>query len=270
MTSHNRAPFTVKSLEHLLAACTVAGIDAEVFLCDAGSSDGTLDRAREIIPGLHVVPGDKDVFWARGMALAEKAALDHCQAKPTDYLLWLNDDVFVDRDSLQRVLPLLNRGTGNQVLVGALRTSEGAPTVGGLRQSVWNPAKFFRVEPTEENQFVDTVHGNFLLVSVARALELGGIDSDYGHHLADIDYGLRNAKSGGQNVLLPGTFGVCDEGQQAFGGLADHWAFYRSIKGSGYLPARKRFLKRHGFWFSPIQILVEDSFFFVRLIFRYL
>lgn len=247
MTSHNRVNLTSRCLEKLHTITQSTDIDLHVILVDAGSTDNTPEHARTAFPASTIVSVNSDVYWAEGMAIAEKHALQDMNLSDDDVLVWLNDDVFLDDDAFQRAISWFTEVNTQQdsILVGAMRSSTGTVTFGGLMRKRWNPLGIRLIEPSTEPILVDTFHGNLLLVPVKVAKALGGIDGHFGHHMADIDYGVRNTALGNENILLPGTYGVCDFGGPEFSTRRDAWRFYRSLKGSGHWPTRLHFMAKH-------------------------
>ena len=75
-------------------------------------------RSAKRLSGTTVIRAPGNLYWAGGMALAERIAL---QGDP-DYLLWLNDDVTLDKDALTVLFggDEANKA-GHGIVVGALR-----------------------------------------------------------------------------------------------------------------------------------------------------
>lgn len=237
----------MRCLERLRIIAEKGSYDVRVFLVDAGSTDGTAEKAPKAWDRVTLIRTQSDVYWAEGMALAEKHALDDPDLSDGDFIVWLNDDVLLDEDSLDRAFEYIARASDGmpKIYVGAMRSEAGATTYGGLSRSTWNPLGIRLVAPTAEPVPVDTFHGNFLLVPAPIAVDLQGIDGRFGHHMADIDYGVRSSQRGYKNVLLPGTFGQCEIGGPNFTSRRQQWTFYRSIKGGGHWPTRLHFLEKH-------------------------
>ncbi|HWL01462.1 MAG TPA: glycosyltransferase [Microbacteriaceae bacterium] len=206
---HNRRELTSRAVVDVRMAADRAGLRSETYVFDDGSTDGTGEALRELDPPVMVLQGDGTAFWAKGMAVAERAALS--DASDTDWLLWLNDDVVLDRDAMARARIHMSEYP-DRVLVGALR-EPGVPetSYGGYR--LWNrwmhPTRIALVRPSDSLRTIDTFNGNFVLVPVGVARTLGGIDGDFPHSGADLDYGFRCVKRGIAVRLLPGTFGEC-------------------------------------------------------------
>lgn len=247
ITCHDRRDRTVGCLERLDASLRSAGLrdTTEVFLVDDGSSDGTGAAALEAWPGLHLIAGTGDLFWARGMALAERAALE--EAPDTTHLLWLNDDVELDADSVGRLFDV-SRSSPEAIVVGALRSGDGGISYSGIRLTDGrHPLRFERIEPAAGPVAADTLNGNLVLVPTRVAVALGGIERAFRHAFADFDYGVRAREAGFPVLLAPTTFGSCDRDLPAPEppSVAARWRRLMAPTG-GALPDVVAYLRRHG------------------------
>lgn len=145
------------------------------------------------------------------------------RAVPTrpDYLLWLNDDVVLDRDALKRLLAtyaaLCARRKPLSVVAGSTRDPQtGATTYGGVRRtSLLRRMAFARVAPTDTPQSCDTMNGNVVLVPRSVYSVVGNIDETFTHAMGDLDYGLRARSAGCQVFLAPGHVGTCSANPRA-------------------------------------------------------
>lgn len=71
LTCFNRKEKTLqclKSLFQVLPGCIV-------FLVDDASTDGTSDAVKQLFPEVHIIRGDGNLFWSRGMFTAWKEAV---------------------------------------------------------------------------------------------------------------------------------------------------------------------------------------------------
>ena len=257
LTVHNRRELTLACL-HSYFSQEVPGTELRAVVVDDGSSDGTGDAVSARFPAAEVISASGDLFWARGMAAAEA----HAVRSDPDYLLWLNDDVRLYPDALQRLLSAAgSRRLRPVLLAGAVCDPEtGATTYGGLRRRDWHPLRYALAEPLDVPTIVDTVHGNVLLVPRETYRLAGGIDGGFAHAYADMDYSLRLRRAGGENVLIAGHVGTCTRNDSVGASLdpsvpfSARWQFFRSPKGNP-LGSRVRYLRRHGGPFWPIFLL---------------
>lgn len=254
-TCHNRRELTLASLAALYKAADVAEIDLSVFLVDDGSTDGTGAAVRAAFPGVSVIDGDGSLYWCGGMQQAWNRATHH----PTDFYLWLNDDLTVHPRALADLLECYrdNRDIdGGPVVTGCTRDPDtDEPTYGGYRiASRWSKLKFRYLHAGEIE--CDTMHGNFLLLPANVVETVGTMDPVYRHAFGDIDYGFRVRRAGFRILQAPKIVGT----QTLNTGYHEKTARltlknYRFIlfdpKG---VPLREwsYFCRRHGGWMWPV------------------
>ncbi|MHB1510721.1 MAG: glycosyltransferase [Acidimicrobiales bacterium] len=210
LTCHNRREYTLACLESLRAAA-IPGIRVDVHLVDDASSDGTAEAVAAADPDVEITVGSGELFWGGGMRLAFTRAVP---ARP-DYLLWLNDDVVLDRDALERLLATYAvLCAGRQplsVVAGSSRDPQtGATTYGGVRRtSRLRRMAFAQVPPTDTPQSCDTMNGNVVLIPRSVYSVVGNLDERFTHAMGDFDYGLRARSAGCQVFIAAGHVATC-------------------------------------------------------------
>jgi GT2 family glycosyltransferase len=259
LACHNRKELTLRCLESFFSQ-SVAGSSAalEAVIVDDGSTDGTAEAVRASFAAARVVAGDGTLYWARGMQLAEANAIS---ARP-DYFLWLNDDVTLDADALDRLLGTAEAFPDAIIAAALLDPDTGAVAYSGVVLGKWHPLRARLVEPGDHPVAVDTFNGNLVLVPRVVYERVGPIDGGFSHSQADFDFGLRAREAGFRVVLAAGAFGACRRGVRQGGfddttlSLGQRWRLVQSATG---LPMRShaRYLRRHGgplwpiFWAAP-------------------
>lgn len=210
MTCHDRRSLTLACLDRLVAQTGVPKPD--VYLVDDGSHDGTGEAVAAALPHVMVLPGDGTLWWNGGMrrawAAAASAGIDY------DGFVWLNDDVELVPDALERLVAAAREGAdagGSAIVAGStVDPATGAVNYGGSAASTpGRPLRLQLIEPGERARPVDTISGNVVLVSRAAHQRLGNIDPRYEHIYGDLDYGFRARVVGVPVILAPGVFGTC-------------------------------------------------------------
>lgn len=244
---HNRRETTIGCLSSLYAAAEAAGVGVSVTLFDDGSKDGTAKSVSTKFPSVDIIIGNGSAFWARSMHEAESRVLKSRASTTTHdghYIVWLNDDVVLDTDSLIGALQTA-RAHSESIVVCAVRDPQTHQTTySGFVRPGHHPLRLKQVEPGSDVQPVDTFNGNLVLVPLRIAATLGSIDGDYAHALADIDYGYRAKRAGIPVVLAPGTYGVCPRNPpQLHQGLLVSWRSFVGTKGGGHPKSLMKILR---------------------------
>jgi GT2 family glycosyltransferase len=215
MTSHERREKTLRSIGSVHAQ---RDHDAaiELFLVDAGSTDGTVETVTALYPDVDVARVGSEVYWNQGM----RAAFERARRTDPDHYLWLNDDTVLDDDAVAALLATEREFGGNQdrevIVVGTTRDPRtGRPTYGGVRRAnPRRPLMFELVEPTDRPRQVETMNGNCVLVPRRAARTLGNLEPRFTHGMGDFDYGLRARSAGIAVWIAPGTVGTCARNPQ--------------------------------------------------------
>lgn len=245
MTSHNRRETTLHSVRAVLDQ---TGADVHVFLTDDGSTDGTAQALQPMADQVTVIPGDGTLYWAAGMAVAERQAI---RTEP-DFLLWLNDDTLIDPGGLAQLLSVADARPG-AIVVGNTRDprASGVTYGGRVRLSRWHPQRLQLLGESSEIADVDTFNGNVVLIPWGARVAVGPIDDRFPHAYADDDYGLRAGRVGIRVVQAPGTVGTCARNVPALEPVRG-WRGRQHAKGLPWR-AQARYLRRHA---GPIWPLV--------------
>ena len=202
MTVHNRCQTTLECLRCISGMIyDHSRILLDIYLMDDGSTDGTADLIRDRFPEVHILTGNGDLFWNRGMHAAWKKAAE----SDYDFYWWVNDDTLVFRDTLSNLLDSSARHNDRALIAGSTCASQDEKTItyGG-----WRANRL--ITDVRKEQTCDTINGNLVLVPRDVYLKIGANDPYYRHSLGDTDYGLRARESGIPVILAPGILGICD------------------------------------------------------------
>lgn len=192
----------------------IEGLEAEVFVVDNASADGTPERVRSEAPWVTVV----EMGFNSGFAKANNAALSVCRG---DVVLLLNPDTVVCRDTLTSLVGHFRHAPGSgavgvRMVNGQGRylgeSKRGYPS---LSASFFKLSSLWRLAPHSKflnayylGQFGETevchapiLSGAFFAFSRALLDKVGGLDEGYFMYGEDVDYSWRmELASPGGNV----------------------------------------------------------------------
>lgn len=242
---HNRRDQTVAAVGGIFASVGLQDVDVDVLVFDDGSTDGTAERLRASFGSqVQMYFGDGSNFWAKSMAKLEAEALSMPNIAAETMLLWLNDDVVLAADALERMKDAVSVFPDRVAAGTMVDPLTGAPTYGGFVRAGIHPLAFKLRPPVSQPVEVDTINGNFVGLTAQLARQIGGIDGQYAHAWADVDYGIRAAATTGRPMLLPGVFGTCSRNPlPSDSTIAVEWSRFISIKGAGNGRSTRRLLK---------------------------
>ena len=242
ITCHNRREQTLGCLGALRGQ-DLPNADLRVYLTDDGSTDGTGAAISAVDLPIRVVAGSGELYWAAGMAMAERAAM----GDDPDLLLWLNDDVILDPDGLAALM-VVHEHAPEAIVVGTVRDPDtSGKTYGGRNRRGRHPQRFSSVPQVDQIQGANAFNGNVVLIPRSARNTVGPIDGSFAHAYADDDYSLRASKLFVPILCAAGTVGICrpNPAGAAPTSVRASWNQLQAPKG---LPWRSqvRYLRRHG------------------------
>jgi len=239
-----------------------AGIQGDVFLANSGvESFGS--NVQLNLPNLRLseisVPGS--FFWASSMRASWLKY--RARIKEFDFLLWLNEDTFLDEDSLIR---LIREHPGNidpTVLVGSTRSISGQSTYGGLRRDKWfDPLSLEHILPTHAPQACDTFNGNIVFTTPETDLKVGGFPDNYTHLRADLAYGFECKRRSVKALVATGHYGDCEANANYVRypdfkkiGIRERFRFVIKDPKFGPISEHVRFSMKYGSLMGPLYCL---------------
>lgn len=201
MTVHNRKDTTIECLKCLYANKIPEGYTIDVYLTDDGCTDGTSYAICNLFPDVHIIEGNGNLYWNRGMwtAWSEASKYDY------GFYIWLNDDTFVNVNMVESLLELSVKMHNLAIIIGATQSSDGQQITYGGRDSKGN------IPPLDgQNHEVSYFNGNIVLIPKSVYYIVGNLDYYFSHSKGDFDYGMRAAKEGVKMIQCGKVLGVCD------------------------------------------------------------
>ena len=204
ITCFNRKEKTLKCLDCLYAQLPIEGYEVDVYLTNDGCTDGTPEVVSERYPKVHIINGDGNLYWNRGMYTAWKVA---AETRDYDFYLWLNDDTLTYSHTLETLLDSSKSRDNKSIIVGTTCATNNPSiiTYGGRKINKG-------LLPASKNTIeCDYFNGNIILIPKYVYQQIGMNDPRFRHALGDFDYGMRASKLGIKSIIAPNILGECDE-----------------------------------------------------------
>ena len=183
MTCYNRKLKTIACLQSLFSIMS----EVDVYLTDDASSDGTSEIVQSQFPSVHIIKGDGNLFWNRGMHLAWSEAIK----VGYDFYVWLNDDVILKPYFMDELLHSYSLAGKMSVVSGVIvDVGDGHVIYGGTDENK-------RLNPIDgQIHDVTDMNGNVVLVPQCVVDKIGINDPILHHAGGDTDYGYTARKNG--------------------------------------------------------------------------
>lgn len=201
LTVHNRKIKTLECLRRLHIQLPLEGYLIDVYLTDDGCTDGTPEAVKKQFPQVHIIHGDGNLFWNRGMYIAWQEAAK----KDYDFYLWLNDDTFVYPNMLITLLQSSQQKKNKAIIVGSTQSANHKTTTYGGR-TVNNQIAAVNGELIPIHHF----NGNIVLIPKVVYHQLGNLDYYFTHSKGDFDYGLRAGRANIEMYQIGIHLGECE------------------------------------------------------------
>ena len=201
LTCFNRKNQTISCLKAVKSSdLSDLSVSIDIFLPDDNSSDGTKEAVKLLDKNIHIVQGNGQLYWNRGMYHAWQAAV---QNYDYDYYLWLNDDTIIFEHSIRNLIKASEDKNDAAIIVGATRSANNTISYGGRINDKL-------VIPCNKIAECNSFNGNIVLITRSVYHSLGNLDYYYSHALGDFDYGLRALKSNIRIFQTAEFEGVCE------------------------------------------------------------
>jgi len=207
-------------LHEAIAAALSSSIPIEVLISDNGSTDGSLNTVYQTFgkdPRVRIISNGSNLGFSRANNIALKKAKGR-------YVLLLNPDCIIQRDTLAKMLEVMDANPDVGMAGCLIRNPDGTEQP-GCRRAVPTPwrslirvlhlNKLFPNQPRfrtfllhqeplpTEPEPVEAISGAFMLVRHEAIDEVGLLDENYFMHCEDIDWCMRFRHAGWKIVFVP-------------------------------------------------------------------
>jgi GT2 family glycosyltransferase len=229
----------------------VSGLEAEVFVVDNASADGSVEMVREKFPEVRLVANQNNV----GFSTANNQAI---HAAKGEFILLLNPDTVVAEDTFEKCIAFMKAhpdagalgvhmvdGKGNFLP----ESKRGVPTPAVAFYKTFGLAFLFPKSktfgqyhlgflPEHENHEVDILSGAFMFMRKKVLDEIGLLDETFFMYGEDVDLSYRIVKAGYKNYYLSDTTIIHYKGESTKKGSLNYVrVFYNAM----IIFARKHF-----------------------------
>lgn len=258
----------------------VNGLDAEVFVVDNSSVDGSCEMVKRTFPEVILIENKDNP----GFSKANNQAIRQSKG---EYVLLLNPDTVVEEDCFEKICNFMDKNPdagalGVKMIDGKGRflpeSKRGLPTpqvafykMFGLSALFPKSKRFGRYHLGFLNKNdihkVDVLAGAFMLLRKKTLDEIGLLDEDYFMYGEDIDLSYRITKTGYFNYYFPHTTIIHYKGESTKKSSVNYvFVFYRAM----IIFAQKHYSQKHAQAFS---ILINAAVYArasIALVFRLL
>jgi O-antigen biosynthesis protein len=262
-------------VKHFLEQClhsvyaALPGINAEIFVVDNASVDGSVAMVREKFPDVICVANPDNP----GFAKANNQAM---RLSKGEYVLLLNPDTIVETDTFAKILGFMDArpdagGLGVKMVDGTGKflpeSKRGLPTPMVAFYKVFGLSKLFPGSKLfnryhlgyldkDQTHEVDILAGAFMLMRKSVLDQVGLLDEAFFMYGEDIDLSYRIQKAGYRNYYFPETRIIHYKGESTKKGSLNYvFVFYNAM----IIFARKHFSAKNARFFS---LLIHMAIYF--------
>ena len=191
------------TLECLESVTALEYPEVQVIVVDNGSTDGSPSCIRQRYPSVTLLETGKNLGFTGGNNLGMRRALE----MGTDYLWLLNNDTVVERDTLKKMVDVVQRSP-EVWLASPIIFFHDAPDQVQFSGSYidWKKNRIVKLE--DEESFPASgadvsLWGTALLIKRAAVDSVGYLNDKYFAYHEDEDYCMRVARAGYRSVVVP-------------------------------------------------------------------
>lgn len=182
-----------KWIEKCLDSLIISTVKTEIIVVDNNSSDNTLKLIQEHYPKVTIIESINNLGFGKANNIGLRIALQN----KADYVLLLNQDSWINPDSLEKILEqfVLNPGFG--IIAPMNMNTDGSCLETGFQSelSYENCPEFtsdaYLTKKKELYQIKNYINASCWLLSRSCLVSVGGFDPLFSHYGEDINYCMR-------------------------------------------------------------------------------
>jgi len=160
----------------------------EVIVVDNNSTDGSFDEIKRIFPRFYIIRNSKNIGFAAGNNVAIKLALE----KMADYILLLNNDAFLEKDTLEKMVDAAEKNKNCGIF---------SPVIYDDKNQIWfsgGKIEWFKMRAVHERDLkkTDFVTGCAMFIRKEVFKKIGLLDENFFLYYEDADFSYRAQKAG--------------------------------------------------------------------------
>jgi len=255
IVNYNVKHFLIQCLQSVRKA--ISGIEAEVFVVDNASSDGSVEMLKEKFPWINLIANTENV----GFSCANNQAI---KLSTGEFVLLLNPDTLVEEDTFAKCIDFMNQTpdagalgvkmiNGNGEFLPESKRALPIPSVAfykifGLSKLFPRSKRFSSYHLTylddNKTQSVEVLSGAFMFIRKKILNEIGLLDETFFMYGEDIDLSYRIIKTGYKNYYLPDARIIHYKGESTKKGTINYViVFYKAMQ----IFAKKHFTNKKSF-----------------------
>lgn len=260
IVNYNVEHFLDQCLQSVYKALAKGPHDAEVFVVDNNSVDGSIKMVREKFPQTFIIENKENV----GFSKANNQAV---HVSKGEYVLLLNPDTVVQEDTFLKVCEFMDShrdagGLGVKMIDGKGKflpeSKRGLPTPWVAFYKIFGLSKFFPRSKKfgryhlgyldkDKNHEIDVLSGAFMLMRKTALDKVGLLDETFFMYGEDIDLSYRITQGGYKNYYFADTTIIHYKGESTKKSSVNYvFVFYRAM----VIFAKKHFSQRNAGMFS--------------------
>lgn len=191
--SYNTAQYLSECLSSVYQ--NVLGVVFEVVVVDNNSTDTSIHTVKTRFPKVKLIESRENLGFAKGV----NKGVEHAKG---DWVLLLNSDTRIHRDSLSELLGFAEKTPEAVIVGGRLKNKDG--TTSSSYSSFYTPLRVFTLlflpkkneKDSRQPREVDWVSGGFALIKKDVFEEIGGFDPHFFMYIEDMELCYRLKKRG--------------------------------------------------------------------------